>query len=148
MGSVRTESRSYKLLDERIYSEPNGIATMTPGEGLRYALRAVISFVVAPLPWQIYSRSGLAFLPQQLIWYLLVALAAVGAAVGLRRDPLVSCLLIGLSIVGAAAIALTNGNIGTMVRFRDWIVPLVVWLSAVGTTAIVSWAMPRRTAFA
>jgi hypothetical protein len=143
IGSVRTDAPSYRVLDQRMYSQRDGIPTMTPAEGLRYVLRAAISFVVAPLPWQIYSRSGLVFLPQQLIWYILLVLAAVGFAAGIRRDPLVSCLLVGLAATGSAAVALTNGNIGTMVRFRDWIVPLVVWLSALGGTTLVSRIMSR-----
>lgn len=145
MGTVRTEAPSYRILDQRMYSQPDGIATMTPAEGVRYALRAAITFLVAPLPWQVHSRSGLVFLPQQLIWYCLLALAAVGFAAGIRRDPLVSCLLVGLSAACAAAIGLTNGNIGTMVRFRDWIVPLVVWLSALGGTTLVSRLLSRVT---
>ena len=92
---------------------------------------------------QIRSQAGLLFLPQQLIWYVLVAMACVGLVAGLRRDPLLSCLLAGLSVTVAAAVALHNGNIGTMVRFRDWIVPLVVWLSALGATTVASRLMAR-----
>jgi hypothetical protein len=95
-------------------------------------------FIVAPLPWQVYSRAGLAFLPQQLIWYGLVVLAAAGLLAALHRDALLTCLLIGISAVAAAGISLTNGNFGTMVRFRDWIVPLIVWVSAVGAATIAS----------
>jgi hypothetical protein len=150
LGSLMTEGYAYKLLDEGTYSEHGaGIATMTPGEGLRFAVRAFAGFVIAPLPWQIPSRSGLAFLPQQLVWYILVALACVGLPAGLRRDTLVTCMLAGLTIAVSAAIALNSGNIGTMVRFRDWIVPFVVWLSALGATSLVSRIMTgeRGTAF-
>jgi hypothetical protein len=40
-------------------------------------------------------------------------------------------------LLGAAAVALYNGNVGTMVRMRDSVVPVVVWLSAVGGCAVL-----------
>ena len=40
--------------------------------------------------------------------------------------------------VGSISIAIYSGNIGTMVRLRDTIVPFVVWLSAEGVIATAS----------
>ena len=143
IGNVRTEGHPYKLLDQRIYSN-NAIATMTPAEGLRFVVRALVSFIVVPLPWQITSRSETVFLAQQVVWYLLVVLACVGLVAGVRRDALVTCLLGGLAASGGAVIAINSGNIGSMVRFRDTTVPFVVWLSAVGATSTLSWIVSRR----
>jgi hypothetical protein len=143
IGNVRTEGHPYKLLDQRIYSN-NAIATMTPAEGLRFVVRALVSFIVVPLPWQITSASEIAFLAQQVVWYILVALACVGLVAGLRRDALVTCLLAALAASGGAVIAINSGNIGSMVRFRDTIVPFVVWLSAVGAMSTLSWIVSRR----
>jgi hypothetical protein len=142
IGHVRTEGHSYKLLDQHFYSEPSGTA-MTSIEAARFTARAFASFVVVPLPSQIESASEIAFLPGQILWYLLVMLALVGLVAGIRRDPLVTCLLASFAVVGAAVIALNSGNIGTMVRHRDTIVPFVVWLSALGATVVVSSLLPR-----
>jgi hypothetical protein len=109
---------------------------MTPGEGGRFAIRALIAFVIVPLPWQISSWSEIAFLPQQIAWYFIVALAAVGVVAGMRRDALVTCLLTSFAAVGGAAVALNSGNIGTMVRHRDTIVPFVIWLGALGAREV------------
>jgi hypothetical protein len=38
----------------------------------------------------------------------------------------------GLIGAGLAVIAMNSGNVGTMVRHRDTVVPFVVWLSALG----------------
>lgn len=143
VGNVETRGNSYSLLDRRSY-EPDGIATMRPDEGLRFVLRALVSFVAVPLPWQVASKAELVFLGQQAIWYLVVILAGIGFIAGLRRDALVTCLLAGLSAAGAATIALNGGNVGTLVRFRDTIVPFVVWLGALGATLAVGRALPRR----
>ena len=158
MGHVRTEGNHYKLLDQRFYSvnirqrDPETMLPirqfedMTPAEALRFSGRALGYFVVAPLPWQVQSRTEMVFLAQQVVWYLMVVLAAIGVVAGLRRDPLVTCLLCGVTAAGALAIGLNSGNIGTLVRHRDTVVPFVVWLSALGavTTASnwMSWATP------
>jgi len=136
LGQVRSPGYSYKLLDERAYSIDR--PTLTPVESGRFVVRALVSFVVVPLPWQAQSGVALVFLPQQIVWYVLVALAFVGLVVGLRRDLLLTCLLAGLATAGAAAVALNSGNIGTMIRHRDTVVPFVVWLSALGGVATVS----------
>ena len=143
-GNVRTEGHGYKLLDQRIYSD-NAPDTMTPTEGLRFVVRALASFVFVPLPWQVESRSEIVFLAQHVIWYILVVLAFVGLVAGLRRDALVTCMLAGISATGGAAIALNSGNIGTLVRFRDTIVPFVVWLSALGAVATASTVVSRAS---
>jgi hypothetical protein len=135
IGHVRTEGHSYKLLDSRFYLPDYGvdtISTMTPAEGARFVLRAIASFILVPLPWQAESRQEIVFMSQQVVWYLMVVLAAVGFIAGCRLDPLLTCLLGGFTAAGAAAIALNSGNIGTMVRHRDTLVPFIVWLSALG----------------
>jgi hypothetical protein len=150
IGNVRTDGHGYKLLDQRFYSDWTGdsIATMTPTEALRFAVRALVSVIIVPLPWQIQSWSEIVFLPQQLLWYPLVILALVGLVAGLRRDLLVTCMLAGLSVVGAAVVGLNSGNIGSMVRHRDTVVPFVVWLSALGAVATAARFMPRQTGMA
>jgi len=160
IGHVRTEGNFYKLLDQRFYSDlsvkqledgtllaKQPVGDMTPVEALRFVSRALGYFVVAPLPWQVESRTEMVFLAQQAVWYLMVVLAAIGVVAGLRRDPLVTCLLCGVTAAGALAIGLNSGNIGTLVRHRDTVIPFVVWLSALGavTTASnwMSWATPE-----
>ena len=144
VGNVRTPGNHYKLLDQRIYSD-RAVGTMTAPEGLRYAVRALLSIVLVPLPWQVQSTSEIIFLAEQVLWYLLVLFACVGLIAGLRRDALVTCMLAGISATGAAVIAFNSGNVGTMVRFRDTVVPFMVWLSALGAVSVVSRIASRET---
>ena len=141
IGHVKTEGNSYKLLDERFYvnsAREVMIATWTPAEQLRYFVRATAGFITMPLPWQARSTTEMLFLPQQVIWYLMILFAMVGSVSGVRRDPFVTCMLLAIVVVGSVAVALVSGNIGTMVRHRDTVVPFVVWLSAGGAVATVS----------
>ncbi len=84
-------------------------------------------------------------LPEQLVWYIIMALLPVGMVAGWRRDPLVTCLLALYSVPTAIALALTNGNVGTLLRLREMTVtPYIVWVSAVGFAAFLQW-QGRRT---
>ena len=111
---------------------------MTHEEALRFMLRATFSFILVPFPWQAVSRSQLLFIPQQMIWYGLVLLAAVGTVKAVRRDAFVTWLFIGLIGTSAVAMAPHEGNMGTLVRHRDTIVPFVVCLSAIALASMLS----------
>jgi hypothetical protein len=137
LGNVRTQGHSYRLLDQHFYSE-GLVASMTPGEQGRFVVRALVSFLIVPLPWQAESGSEMIFVGQQMVWYLLVVFAVAGFFFGLRRDPLVTCMLAGFAVIGGVVIALNSGNIGTMVRHRDTVVPFVLWLSALGAVSIMA----------
>jgi hypothetical protein len=141
-GNANTEGHHYKLLDERLYFDAS-VPTMTPDEALRFVIRGIVSFLIVPLPWQLQSRSELAFLPQQIVWYLLVVFAVPGFITGLRRDPLVTGVLAGVACMAGIVIALNNGNIGTLVRFRDTVVPFFVWLSTLGAIETMATLVAR-----
>lgn len=145
-GAVNTVGNTYRLLDRRMYSDIPAIDDLTPDQARRFVGRALVSFVAVPMPWQVSSRSEMVFLAQQVLWWLVVGFAGVGVVAGLRRDVLLTCMLVGLSAVGAVIVALNSGNIGSLVRFRDTIVPFVVWLSALGALSSVSEFVSRRTA--
>jgi hypothetical protein len=147
-GHVFTVGHAYKLLDAGYYFNPQTPAastlTLNAGQSARYVLRAAVSFVVVPAPWQLASVRELAFLPEQMLWYVMLALLPIGAMAGWCRDPLVTCLLLGFALPTAAVLALTNGNVGTLLRLRGLVTPYLVWVSAVGLC--VSLAMlARRT---
>ena len=48
-----------------------------------------------------------------------------------------SALLTAYTLPTAAALALTNGNIGTLLRLRGMVVPCVLWISAVGFCSLL-----------
>ena len=148
-GHVFTVGHAYKLLDDGFYFNPVTAAastlTLTRDEAARYVMRAAVSFVTVPLPWQLASTRELSYLPEQMIWYVMIALMPVGLVAGWRRDPIVTSLLAGYTLPTAAALALTNGNVGTLLRLRGIVIPYLIWLSAVGFCAALQ-RMAVRTA--
>ena len=135
-GYINTPGQTFKLMDPPFYVDRLAIKAMTVADVTRYGLRATWSYLTVPLPWQIESRSALAFLPEQMIWFVLLLLMPVGVVVGLRRDPLLTCVLVAHGLVAAAMVAVSGGNVGTLVRHRGLALPYLVWLSGLGAVQI------------
>jgi hypothetical protein len=138
-GHVFTVGHSYKLLDAGFYVNPrtpvSSTLTLTADEAARFVVRAAASFLVVPAPWQLQSARELAYLPEQVAWYVLLLLLPIGAIAGCRRDRLVTCTIAGFALPTAMALALTNGNVGTLLRLRGLVVPYLVWIGAIGFCA-------------
>ena len=144
-GHVHTRGWTYKILDDRIYEDRAMIPTMTPEEAGRFVVRAVYAYVTVPLPWQIESRGALAFLPEQMIWYLLIAMVPLGAIGGLRRDPSLVSLLIAHGAAVSLLVALSGGNVGTLIRHRGLAMPYFAWLAALGAVTVGNWILARAS---
>jgi hypothetical protein len=136
------EGHGYALLDESMYvdgsSAPLG---MDEGQAARFVVRGVASIVTVPWPWQAVSRAEMVHIPQQMLWYLLVALAIVGVVVGLRRHLVFTAVVTANALAAAAILSLTNGNIGTLVRTRDMVTPMLAILAGLGACVIGRWAV-------
>ena len=143
-GHIATAGYVYKLLDQRLYEGKIDIDDLQFGEAARFVVRAVTRYVTVPLPWEVRSTAALLYLPEQLLWYLLVALVPLGVVGSCRRDPVVGSLLLGYALCAALTVAMTSGNIGTLVRHRGLALPYIVWLSAVGACDSIRWWSRRR----
>jgi hypothetical protein len=137
-GHIWTPGRTYHLLDDRLYEELVDVRTMRLDEAARFVTRALFTYVTVPLPSQIYSPAALAFLPEQIVWYLLVGLAPIGLLFAMRRDVLIASLLLTHAVVAALLIAFTSGNIGTLIRHRGFALPYLIWISAVGACELLA----------
>ncbi len=146
-GHVFTVGHAYKLLDAGFYMNPatpaSSSITLTPPQALRFVMRALVSFVLTPLPWQAVSRGELAFLPEHLLWYLLLATVPFGLVAGWRRDPLVTAVLIGFVLPTALVLAFTNGNVGTLLRLRGLVTPYLIWIGVLGMCVIAESLVAR-----
>jgi hypothetical protein len=135
-GHVFTVGHDYKLLDAGFYVNPrtpvSSTLTLSRAEAARFVIRAVVSFVMVPVPWQLQSARELVYLPEQIAWYGLILLLPIGVVAGYRRDRFVTCMLVGYALPTALALALTNGNIGTLLRLRGLVSTVFLWISAVG----------------
>jgi hypothetical protein len=143
-GAVSVASGDrYRLLDDRFYADINQASSLEFKETMRFLVRGVVAFMTVPRPWDSRSPAAAAYIPEQIVWYLLVALACVGMLSGLRRDAAMTGLLVTHTLLIAAAAAFTDGNVGTLVRHRSLAVPYLVWLSGVGACELLAAAHRR-----
>lgn len=134
----------YRVLDVQYYPPNEGtIASAGVAATARFLIRATVRFITVPEPWTLRPGFDLVAIPQQMIWYVLVTCAAAGAWYGMKRDRLLTSLCAGLCVAGWMLIGPASGNIGTLIRHRDSLMPWVVWLAAVGAVTVVP-AMPAR----
>jgi hypothetical protein len=131
-GHVLTVGNSYQILDRRYYSDWVGIQNMTPPDVVAFSIRSVASYFSEPVPWRLDSPYLLAYLPEQIAWWTLMALVPFGIVAGLRRDALLTTVLAAHAAAIVMMVALTSGNIGTLIRHRGLVLPYLVWLSALG----------------
>jgi hypothetical protein len=142
-GHVNTPGYSFKSLDADLYPERSAIDDMSGGATGRYLVRSAVEYLTVPRPWAIESRPALAFVPELMFWYCVLALFPVGLIAALRRDALVTSVLSAYAFALAALVALTGGNIGTLVRHRGLALPYLIWVSAVGMETLLSGAVRR-----
>ena len=139
-GHVFTVGHAYKLLDDGFYMNPATPAAskilLTPWQATRFVARSVETFILTPLPWEARSVSERAYLPEHLLWYMLVLMLPFGIAEGWRRDPWATAMLIGFIVPTAVTLAMTNGNIGTLLRLRGLVTPYITWISALGLCVV------------
>jgi len=147
-GHVFTVGHPYKLLEDEFYAipaDPGGWSIdLTPAQAGRFVVRAAASFLVTPWPWQMSSLGELALLPEQLVWYLLLIGLPAGLVAGWRRDAMTTSLFIGYVLPTAVALALTNGNIGTLMRMRGLVTPYLMWVGVLGIIAMADAALRLR----
>ena len=103
----------------------------TPLFIVNYFISGWFHFLCEPLPWNITSASMLVSYPMMLVWYLLMFFAFFGVIKLLRRGkireiyPMLTFVFFYITITG-----MSIANIGTAVRFRDMIMPIIAVLAA------------------
>jgi hypothetical protein len=147
-GHVETPGWVYTLLDPRFYGDSSTISDLQFVDSARYVVRAFERYVTVPWPWEAQSKAALLEIPEQIVWYLLVLLLPAGLIASCRRNPMLTGLLFGTALVSIVAIALTSGNVGTLVRHRSLAMPYLMFLSSAGLCEVLSRLVARGTALA
>ena len=143
-GHVLSAGVAYKIVDGRYYARWEQIPRIGRREAAAYVVRSTVSYVIEPSPANWQSPMLWAYLPEHLLWLLLVALVPVGIVVGLKRDPLVTLLMTTHAIAIVMMVALTSGNIGTLIRHRGTSLTYLAWFAALGAVWLLARAMPAR----
>jgi hypothetical protein len=143
-GHVMTPGYSYQLVDPGYYSNRVLLNQMPAEDAGRFVGKALWSFFAEPLPWRAESRALLLYVPEQFVWYVIALMLPIGVVAGLRRDALVTSMVTAHAAAAIVLVALTGGNVGTLIRHRSLALPYLVWLFALGAHASVQWFIERH----
>jgi hypothetical protein len=142
-GHVISSGVSYRLIEPRYYLDRRLIPSMPPREAAVYVARSVAHYLAEPLPWRRDSTAIRAYVPEQVVWYALVLLVPIGLGAGLHRDPLLTSLLAAHAGAVIMMVAMTSGNIGTLIRHRGLVLPYLAWLAGLGAVGLIRVAVQR-----
>jgi len=134
-GHVGSAGYSYKLVEPRYYHNSRNILSMPAREATIYVGKAVAAYFMQPLPWNAESRTLRAYLPEQMAWLVLLAFVPIGIMAGHQRDAALTWLLAAQAFAAVIVVAMTSGNIGTLIRHRGLALPYFAWLAALGICA-------------
>lgn len=122
-----------EVVDVQIGPQDDALST-----NLRHLPRGLVVMLVDPLPWASTNTAKLrAAKAETLLWYPILALAAVGLGGSLRRLTLVAFPL----VFGGAMLvvyALTEGNFGTAYRHRSELGLTITVLAALGLADLLT----------
>lgn len=143
VGHIVSPGYSYKILDSRYYHDGRLLWNMGGVEGGAFVVNSLIAFVAEPVPWRIESRPMLMYLPEQMLWMLVLALVPFGAVAGMRRDPIVTSLLVCCGLALVIMVGLPSGNIGTLIRHRGLVLTYFAYLAGLGLCEVARLLMSR-----
>lgn len=143
-GVVNTGGVIYKLLADQQYLKPPGFYPLNGMEYLKYYLKGVLHFIFEPFLTNFSSKNVLIFLPQQILWYLLLVLSIFGVLYCIRYFRNESVVLIVYFFVVTSMLAISGGNIGTDVRHRDLISPVVFIFGSLGLMHLLGYKLKEK----
>lgn len=147
---VESQGVGYRILPDSYYTEEGrmrltrGEMDFSPGNLLAWSGKALFHYLGEPLPRRMDNPVHLLFYPQMVLWYFALGLALIGAVSGLfwfrKRALFLILFLAAWVFVGA----ITNGNVGTVFRFRDMLTPLILLLACLGAKVFLQGAGVSR----
>ena len=74
---------------------------------------------------------------------LIVLFVPIGVIAGWRRAPTITACLLGFALPTAAVLAVTTGNVGTLLRLRGLVTPYLLWFAVLGALTVGEWLLKR-----
>ncbi len=150
-ASAKTPGNNYRILEDKYYilnpyfvfgKQPDEECYVYPANKLSYGqyimayMRGLFHFIFEPNIFRPVKKTMFLAYPQMLLWYIMVLLSPLGLFISLRYAWKRYLILLIYSFLLVSALSLTQANIGTVLRFRDMITPVVAIWAAIGITKI------------
>lgn len=134
-GAVTSGGVVYRLLGNYAYQSGYTCANLSHKAYLIYYLKALYHYFLEPFPSHAVTTTLLLFLILQAFWIIILILATLSLILNYKKLNSSHVLLIFYLFLMSSATAMAEGNIGTLVRHRGAIAPI---LTIFASAAIVN----------
>jgi 4-amino-4-deoxy-L-arabinose transferase-like glycosyltransferase len=121
-NSIAGESQGNYLLFTKQEIKSGG-KLVGPAQLARAYLKGMSYFIFSPLPWKDYGFMNPAILFQAILWYLSLLFIVLGIVLSLKQGLPEKTVFIFL-LLNVSYLAILEGNIGTLFRHRDVLMPV------------------------
>lgn len=133
-GIVNTGGSIYKIFDDKYYRggsmyHSNNISYVDFTKGF---FKGWLHFLLVPFPWMIYTKLLLMSYPQVILWYLFIPFVFIGMITAFRYKWRETFIIFVYIIIIGSIVATHSGNIGTVFRHRDMLIPFFFIFGSVG----------------
>lgn len=119
---------NYKLLPDEVYEKFDRLNYLEHYfDYLRMLANGWLHITFEPFPWRItQSRAMLFIFPFTMLRYLMIGFAILGIIISVRYRFKESFILLLYFFVMTSVVSVTESNIGTMFRVRDFLTPILL----------------------
>lgn len=134
MGYINTPGNNYKILPDEYYSGSKNIRKIPPLYLAVAFLKGLLHSMFEPFPWKLKTKGELFGSVQTLAWVMFFPFVLVGIFFGLRHKPKESHVTFICVVVFSALLAIGEGNVGTVFRHRDMLLPFFIIFGVAGVS--------------
>lgn len=136
IGYINTPGNNYKIFPDRCYygSQLVGIG---PKEITGAFVKGIFHLLYEPLPYRVNNITLLFAFPQTFLLYLFMPFVVGGLIIGLRHRSYQMIPLAMYLIIFIPLMAISSGNVGTVFRHRDMLMPFLIILGTAGCYAML-----------
>jgi len=125
VGSLNTPGWNYVIIT------PDSSHMYNPVFMIKYFTGAWLHFLAEPFPWHMYSPGLLSTVPEMAAWYILLLFSAAGFVRLKRLGRLADFVpMLIFFVLYVSSLGMSVANIGTVIRFRDAVMPITAMLAA------------------
>lgn len=132
IGYINTPGNNYKIFEDEYYSRTKDIRSISPSELSVAFLKGLLHSLFEPFPWKVRSKGEFIGLFQMLLWFAFFPFVILGFILSIRYKIKESYAALIYILVFCLLLAIGEGNVGTVFRHRDMLMPFFVIFGVAG----------------
>lgn len=136
IGYIHTPGNNYKIFADGYYSGEKDISRITPLEFSAALAKGFVHYLFEPFPWSIKSKGESVGISQTIFWMVFFPFVVLGVALNLRYKLKKGHVALMYIFIFSVMLSIGEGNVGTVFRHRDMVMPFFIIFGAAGLSNI------------